>query len=537
MHIHQSEHASFIPSRLRESTLPMLAVAFISAALAARLCAAGSYGEAFAVAAAAIGAAFLVRVPISIEAVVIIWFATAPLVSFYVRIPTDRSIITYNRIVFAVLAVALSLKWMRITTAPATREQAIKSPAFSGGAAMWCASFAVSKFEIAWALLAVLTLASAMAYSDNVAYATRMAIDTFALPLLAFHVARNHLDLRGRGNFLVFAAVALALFLFATGAFEFATGTDLFAYKGSEIVREGERRVNGPFASDSSYAIICLLLFLFLRAAPGLFRLRLDRGARLVYLCALAGAALGALLPMFRAVAIALAAGWMVLWLTERRGRLRAQPSRPLQSTRVRGHLAPARRIRLNSLIVVILIALALVGFVAAMAPLLAGSRLADPRTAYGRLATWKSAAEIAVENPIFGVGLGNYPEYYDRVRHEEDEPIEEVLDTRASRDPHSNVLWIAAELGLPGIALYLAANVWLFLLGWRALKRAARGPQRAAAGCFLALVAGYWIPGLTLASGYYSDLNLCFFFLLGALSSPLFRQPHHPTPSVDFGD
>jgi len=32
--------------------------------------------------------------------------------------------------------------------------------------------------------------------------------------------------------------MTLALFLFATGVFELATGIDLFQYKGSELVRE-----------------------------------------------------------------------------------------------------------------------------------------------------------------------------------------------------------------------------------------------------------------------------------------------------------
>ncbi|HTF36860.1 MAG TPA: hypothetical protein VK651_01020, partial [Blastocatellia bacterium] len=85
-------------------------------------------------------------------------------------------------------------------------------------------------------------------------------------------------------------------------------------------------------------------------------------------------------------------------------------------------------------------------------------------------------------------------------------------------------LLWIASELGLPGLALYVAANLYLFLTGWRALKRAADQRQRIAASCFLALVVAYSIPGLTIASGYYSDLNLYFLFLLGALSTQFSR-------------
>ena len=71
--------------------------------------------------------------------------------------------------------------------------------------------------------------------------------------------------------------------------------------------------MNGPFAADSSFAIICLMLFLFLQAAPRLFRVRLDRTARLIYLGALTSAALGALLPLFRAVAIAIVVCWILL--------------------------------------------------------------------------------------------------------------------------------------------------------------------------------------------------------------------------------
>jgi hypothetical protein len=76
------------------------------------------------------------------------------------------------------------------------------------------------------------------------------------------------------------------------------------------------------------------------------------------------------------------------------------------------------------------------------------------------------------------------------------------------------------AELGLIGFSLYLASNIYLFLIGYRALKGARNENERVAAISFLAIVAAYWIPGLTLASGYYSDLNFYLFFMLGVLSN-----------------
>ena len=305
---------------------------------------------------------------------------------------------------------------------------------------------------------------------------------------------------------MLLVCIVLALFLFAIGAVEFATGIDLFHYKGSELVREGERRINGPFATDSSYSIICLMLFLFLLAADGLLRTRFDRKARLIYIAALASSAFGALLPLFRAVAIALIVCFVLLiWLSRHHAHgLQARLSRP------------SSRLTMVSAVLMIFVAVVVA---ASIAPTLGVTRLTESRTAFGRFATWQAAAEIALANPAFGVGLGNYADYFDRTHYYSDEAVEEVMEARAVDSPHSNLLWIAAELGLFGLALYLFANACLFMTGWRAFNRAVNSKQRTAAACFVVLIVAYWIPGLTLTSGYYSDLNSFFFFLAGVLA------------------
>jgi O-antigen ligase len=171
------------------------------------------------------------------------------------------------------------------------------------------------------------------------------------------------------------------------------------------------------------------------------------------------------------------------------------------------------------------LIVFALIAFSLVAADSLSGSvrfekRLADPRNAFGRLATWKAAIEITAESPIVGVGLSNYSNSFDSKYNWAGEEQTSVLDARSSNNPHSNPLWILAELGLIGFVLYITANVQLFLMGYRAYKRAITNEQRIAAVSFIALAIAYWIPGLTLSSGYYSDLNLYFFFMLGILSN-----------------
>src|ERR1041384_1030196 len=251
--------------------------------VAAPLIQVGDYRSALVVVTLSLSAGVIVYTPVSIQSVLVFWFATTPLLSYYLRFPIDRSILTYDRVIFISIVVALLLR----------------------------------RREKAWSFLWLMAGASAVTRADNVPYATRLAVDTFLLPLVAFHVARNYFDLPHPGRSFLLASIPVALFLFISGAIELATGDNLFAINAAQIIREGERRVNGPFATDSSFAVICLMLFTFLLAAPRMFRVCLDRVARLIYSISLIAAALGALLPLFRMVAIALAlCGIFLIWST-----------------------------------------------------------------------------------------------------------------------------------------------------------------------------------------------------------------------------
>lgn len=486
--------------------LPSLVVLLTGAVILAGFeTATGSYRSAIAVAIAALAAAFCVCASISSERLLLAWFALTPVASFFVRYPTDRSMLTFDRAMFLLLAVMLLSSWTR--KAAGKQEDRASSQSRARITNLITSErryFPISTFELAWAALSILALVSSILVAKDLAPAARIAVDTFWLPLAAFHLGKNYFDVRRSGKALLLVCIVLALFLFAIGAVELATGVDLFHYKGSELVREGERRINGPFATDSSYSIICLMLFLFLLAAPGLLRARFDRTARLIYIAALASSAFGALLPLFRAIAIALVVCFLLLkWLTR-------DPNRASRLNRAQLDRRLTRASALPAILVVVVVV------VFSLAPMLGVTRLTDSRTAFGRFATWQAAAEIALTNPAFGVGLGNYADYFDQTHYFSDEAVEEIMEARAVDSPHSNPLWIAAELGLFGLALYLFANACLFLTGWRAFRRAVNSKQRTAAACFVVLIVAYWIPGLTLTSGYYSDVNLFFFFLVG---------------------
>jgi len=431
---------------------------------------------------------------VSVEGLLIFWFVASPVASFFLRFPVDKSLVTFNR---GVIALAVGVVIVNAWAARAQAGQSLR------------AAFTATKFEIAWAAVAGIALASATFQANDFTYALKLAIDTFALPLVLFHLARYHFDARGRVGLLWLAAAALAWCLFASGAFEFLTGTNLFPYKGSELVREGERRVNGPFAADSSFAIICLFVFVLLQAAPSLVRLKMDRAARFFTTGALVAAAAAVLLPMFRSAVIALAACWLIVRVAAKR-----------KTTETPKHRGTASRIRLSvRASLVALVMLAVMGIIA-VGLLSSNKRLTDPRNFIGRLATWQSAVAITIDHPFFGVGLSNYQWAFDQRYFWSDREADELLETAAADSPHSNLLWVAAELGVFAFMFYAAANAYLLLMGWRAWRRATTLRARVAAAAFIALFVAYWLPGLTLASGYYSDTNLYFFFLTGLLSN-----------------
>jgi len=441
-----------------------------------------------------------------IDVLLLAWFGTTPLLSFWFRVPLERSLITYDRVIFALVLVILVLCRTRIYSSDRR--------------------FKVTRFEIAWGLLSIAALLSVAANSTNIGYATKIAVDSFVLPLLAFHFARCHFDSDRYAKPLLWALVAIVLFLFVTGAYEYTSGVNLFQYKGSELMRDGEYRVNGPFASDSSYAIISLLLTLFLSSAPKLLNIRLDNSARLLLTCAFAAGLAASLLPLFRVVAAALVVSWIILEAGTNKFRGRRHSQERIQEQETSSAFMRKSRagrslwlIAARVIVAASLIVLALVRWDAVSGAASAEQRLVSPNSVYGRLATWEAAVVIATNHPLFGVGLSNYTDSFNAEWEEKSRLLEEDVELVVADSPHSNPLWVAAELGVFAFILYIAANVFLFVTGCRALARATSTQARASAACYVALVTAYWIPGLALTSGAYSDLNLYFFFLLGLLS------------------
>ncbi|HEY6332666.1 MAG TPA: O-antigen ligase family protein [Blastocatellia bacterium] len=466
------------------------------------------------------------------------WFATTAIASYFIRFPIDKSVLTFDRTMICGLGFWLLIDEVRgrshhfpsllepsDSSFETGRTGKIPAAALSFGDGLITAT----RFEIAFGLLAVVALISVATRSINVGPSVRVAFDAIVLPLVVFRLARRWLNIGEHGSIIATAAILLSLFLMLFGGYELISGVNLFPYKGSELVREGEFRVNGPFVADSSYALIALLLAVFLLAAPRILGVRRGSGTKLWLRLGAFAAIVATLLPLFRSVVLALGICWVVIEVFSGRSAQKRDPKlQPRRGLGTKGVLptpavamtlrpgtkAGAKTVAIGGVLLALFIALALA------AGGVATNRLTSSQNLLGRLATWESALKIWGTHPLLGVGLGNYADAFAGQHGGQESSFDTGLNTHAANAPHSNVLWIASELGAVGLGLYLAAFYFLFASGFRMLRRSRSPKARAAALCFLAVLIAYWIPGLDLTPGQYWDVNLFYFFILGFLSS-----------------
>jgi O-antigen ligase len=135
--------------------------------------------------------------------------------------------------------------------------------------------------------------------------------------------------------------------------------------------------------------------------------------------------------------------------------------------------------------------------------------------TAQERLSMWSSGLHIIREHPWTGVGMGAMARVYQRYR----EPDSPVNPTRRLGHLHNNMIQIAVERGLPGLACWL----WLWLAygydAWRIYKRL--GPEHTDAKALvlgsLASVVAFHVEGLfeyTFGDAEVMTLVYCFMAL-----------------------
>jgi len=145
--------------------------------------------------------------------------------------------------------------------------------------------------------------------------------------------------------------------------------------------------------------------------------------------------------------------------------------------------------------------------------PELFEERVSGAANVYARIAQQQQNLQLFFDNPVIGVGLTNF--YQATAR----KPALSISygETSSLDSPHSNVGAVLAETGTVGFIPYALSQCLLVAAFWK-LRVAARHSGKLVWISFIVIFLSYWISGLTLTSGYYSDLNLWFIFSLAVI-------------------
>jgi O-antigen ligase len=132
--------------------------------------------------------------------------------------------------------------------------------------------------------------------------------------------------------------------------------------------------------------------------------------------------------------------------------------------------------------------------------------READPEgSAEARYTIWGVANTIISDNPITGVGLGAYPTAHARYA----ERMDITLAAKGPRDTHSTYLNIGAEMGLVGLAIFIAMIATAYIDAEITRRRAKHLPR---SHQILALQLG--LVAFLLASVFGSYSKLAFLYV-----------------------
>jgi putative inorganic carbon (hco3(-)) transporter len=370
------------------------------------------------------------------------------------------------------------------------------------------------------ALLAfgVVATASAIFAIDQATAVTKLrelAIEGLVVYILVLNVVRDPQTLRRALWALVFAGSCLAL----VSVYQKATGTFLRPYNGFGLVdssflqrRTDVARLAGPLGDPNYYAQILVavvpvaLLAAWREQRKGLrlagvasallmcvaITFTYSRGAAIGLLAVIVGMAILGYLRARQLAAVALVVALIVL-------------------------LNPGYRARVESVS-------ALKGITAQ-----SGAQVQADESVRSRTTEMGAAALAFFDHPLIGVGLGNFPAYYQQYAPRVGIQVLETTTSgknagdAAKREAHNIVLGEAADTGLLGLAAFVAA-IWTTLYGLRRARRRWFGVRpdlvNLADSLTLALV-GYLVAGLflTLAFERYLWLLLALAGAAGALA------------------
>lgn len=399
------------------------------------------------------------------------WVLLFPLGYYFLSFPREHTLLNLDRLVITLLLVAAS---------------------FADGAGATSIPPGLRKSAWLW-IVFVFFAASTLPRVKDALSGIHIIVESFLFPaILAWFVLR-YFDVRKNLRALHVCACIMAIYVGAIGFAEVITQQDLLALPDSAVIMAGDAhgdvtqlwlRPNGPFSSTNSFALIGLVNFFFLSFLKRAMTDPMSSWRRLLHRLGMLFALMTAFLPLFRSVMTSL----VVIILID-----------------AFYHRGRRRYIRLAAIS-----GIALLGLVMQLAlPEILQDRT-DPENVYGRIAEQAQTLKMFADNPVNGVGINNFYEAAQQEKY-----VTYYNGVQSVDFPHNNLGAVLAETGLTGFTAYVVSQV-LLVLAFRSLRRRGGPSASLVWKTFLFIFLAYWINGLSLTSGYYSDLNLWYMFALG---------------------
>lgn len=133
------------------------------------------------------------------------------------------------------------------------------------------------------------------------------------------------------------------------------------------------------------------------------------------------------------------------------------------------------------------------------------------------RLGLWRVAVDVVRAKPLQGHGIGTYPLVQSQF-NEGSRSLEVIrqMGPTLSESPHNTYLQIAADLGLVGLALYLAMLVLFFYRSLIALPRMDKGLRQFTLIGAVSAVAGQCVDAIANPAWAYPECSAFFWLVLG---------------------
>lgn len=401
------------------------------------------------------------------DLLVAIWMICYPFGYYFLSFPRKGAWVTLDRAIIFLIVVSILF---------AVRRAAVLPTEFRWAGIAWASFIGAAALSLFFAAEWVGPL--------------RNLIDSFVLPgLLAWWVL-TRFRVTEYVPALHLASCLATLAIFSVGCLELLTLDDVMSFSAGTFFKFGADgglllRVNGPFETNNSYALIGLTLFFllgYLRFVSG----KISWMRRLLHVAASVAAVAVALMPLFRSVMLSLLVVFSIEVLV----------------------FSKRKHAKLWFISAVIALILAFSVF-QGLAPGAAEDRL-NADNLYARIAQQFQTLQLFARSPIFGVGFGGFVETAAKL------PLATYKDVASVDSAHSNLGSVLAETGIMGFLPYVLSQIFLLRAFWALRRRSAAG--RHAFRFLLYVFLGYWINGLALTSGYYGDLNMIWMFTVAVI-------------------